>query len=47
MVTTYESTDASPILVLPYELNVPGMDVITAFGGILSLYSTVTVVVNI
>jgi hypothetical protein len=35
MVTTHESSDASPMLVSPCELDVPGV-VIAAFGGILT-----------
>ena len=35
MVTTCESTDASPMLVLFYKLNVPGVAVMAYFGGIL------------
>jgi len=44
--TTYKSTNNSPILVSPCELEAPGI-VVAAFGSILSSYSTVTVVVNV
>ena len=39
IVTTCESTDALPILVSPYELDVPGVVVVMAFGGILLILS--------
>ena len=35
IVTTYESTDASPMLVLSCELDVPGVVVVACFSGIL------------
>ena len=35
MVITCESTNASPILVLSRELNVPGVVIMAYFGGIL------------
>ena len=35
MVTTCESTNASPILVLSCELDVPGIIIVTYFGGML------------
>ena len=35
IVTTCESTNASPMLVSPCELDVPGMVVMAYFGGIL------------
>ena len=35
IVTTYESTDASPMLVLPCELNIPGVVIIAYFSSIL------------
>ena len=35
IMTTCESTDASPMLVSPYELDVPGVVVVACFGGIL------------
>ena len=35
IVTTYESTDASPMLVLSCELDVPGVVIMACFGGIL------------
>ena len=45
--TTYKSTDALPILVLLCELDILGVVVVAAFGGILLLRSTVIVVVNV
>ena len=39
MVTTHESSNASPMLVSPCELNVPGVVVIVAFSGILLIIS--------
>ena len=44
--TTCESTDDSPMLVSPCELEALSV-VVAAFSGILLSYSTVTVVVNI
>ena len=35
IVTIYESTNASPMLVLPCELNVPGVVIMAYFSGIL------------